>query len=65
MREILAAALLMSLPACGVDGPPQRPEPREAPPPGISIRGSAEAGVAGTTGLRDRGLSRVGPEIVP
>ena len=44
-RVLLATALLGWLAACGVDGPPERPEPR--PGAGITVTGSAEIGVTG------------------
>jgi predicted small lipoprotein YifL len=44
-RGLFAVALLGFLAACGVDGPPERPEPR--PAPGITVTGSAEIGVTG------------------
>lgn len=44
-RALLATALLGFLTACGVDGPPERPEPR--PTPGITVTGTAEIGVTG------------------
>ena len=44
-RVLLATALLGWLAACGVDGPPERPEPR--PSAGITVTGAAEIGVTG------------------
>ncbi len=41
------ALILASLAACGVDGPPTRPEP--APEPGFHVSGEARIGV--TTAL--------------
>jgi len=47
MKRVLALALL-SLAACGVDGPPSPPpdEP-ERPEPGITISGTVSAGITG------------------
>ena len=39
----LFAVLLATLAACGVDGPPTRPEP--TPEPGFHVTGEARAGV--------------------
>ncbi|WP_416914656.1 MAG: argininosuccinate lyase [Roseicyclus sp.] len=44
-RVLLATALLGWLAACGVDGPPERPEPR--PSAGITVTGTAQIGVTG------------------
>ena len=41
----IAATTMITLTACGVDGPPVPPEP--APKPGVSITGSAEIGIVG------------------
>ncbi|MFT4014914.1 MAG: hypothetical protein QM682_16305 [Paracoccus sp. (in: a-proteobacteria)] len=46
-QSILLAAfvlILATLAACGVDGPPTRPD---TPQPGLQISGEARAGVAG------------------
>ena len=43
MRAILAFALLATLAACGVDGPPEPPTARATP--GVSISGEARMGV--------------------
>mgnify|MGYP006286886759 CR=1 FL=1 len=40
---LFAVALLLS--ACGVEGPPVPPPPKEKPAAGVSVTGSAEAGV--------------------
>ena len=45
IRATLIVALLMGLPACGVDGRPTPPEPR--PTTGISVTGTAEMGIVG------------------
>ena len=47
-HSILLAALalmLATLAACGVDGPPTRPDP--APEPGLHVSGEARIGVVG------------------
>ncbi|RJL02817.1 argininosuccinate lyase [Paracoccus aestuarii] len=41
---VVVAALVLS--GCGVDGPPERPEPRLQQQIGISIGGDARIGVA-------------------
>lgn len=51
-RQIAAALLLAALAACGADGPPERPEPREeaqtlSPGPNIVVTGSVGFGVTG------------------
>ena len=33
IRGLVALGALVFLAACGIDGPPERPEPREVPPP--------------------------------
>lgn len=43
-RALLAAIVLATLTACGVDGPPTRPEPKQ-PPIGASVSGDARFGV--------------------
>ncbi|MFD1794551.1 hypothetical protein ACFSC1_00985 [Paracoccus aurantiacus] len=43
----LAILALLTLAACGVDGPPVRPDP-ETPPPGLTVSGDARIGVATT-----------------
>lgn len=51
-HSILIAALalmLATLAACGVDGPPTRPEPPAEARPGVHVSGEARIGV--TTGL--------------
>lgn len=46
MTRLIPALLVTALlAACGVDGSPTHPEPR--PPPGVSISGTVEIGVAG------------------
>ena len=42
--KYLAFLALLTLTACGVDGPPVRPEPG-APPPGVTVSGDARIGV--------------------
>lgn len=44
-RPSLLLALLLTLTACGVDGPPTRPA--AATSPGVVISGSVEAGITG------------------
>lgn len=44
IRAALLLAVLAMLSACGVDGPPVRPDP----PPGVSMSGEAVIGVIGT-----------------
>ena len=40
--------LLVVLSACGADGPPERPEPRQdRPEPGITLSGKVEVGISG------------------
>lgn len=47
IRSALALGLVAMLAACGADGPPTRPEPKDTTPePGISIHGSVDMGVA-------------------
>jgi uncharacterized protein YggE len=46
LRLTALAALLALTAACGVDGPPTRPEP--APEPGLSVSGEAQIGVVST-----------------
>ncbi len=41
----IAAATLLALAGCGVEGPPQAPSP--APSPGVSVTGEARIGVTG------------------
>ncbi|MBY0137287.1 hypothetical protein [Paracoccus yeei] len=51
-HSILIAALalmLATLAACGVDGPPTRPDPEAQTQPGVHVSGEARIGV--TTGL--------------
>ncbi|WP_189654848.1 hypothetical protein [Paracoccus mutanolyticus] len=51
-HSILIAALalmLATLAACGVDGPPTRPDPEARTQPGVHASGEARIGV--TTGL--------------
>ena len=43
------ALLLATLAACGVDGPPTRPDPEARTQPGVHVSGEARIGV--TTGL--------------
>ena len=43
----LAILSILALTACGVDGEPERPT-QAAPPPGLSISGTAEIGVSGS-----------------
>jgi len=52
LRRLPAALFACALPllaACGVDGPPSPPPPREdaRPAPGITVSGTVEFGVAG------------------
>jgi predicted small lipoprotein YifL len=44
-RTLAALLALAALTACGVDGEPERPEPR--PAQGVTITGTAEMGIAG------------------
>ncbi len=45
----IAAAALLTLAACGADGPPRAPEPAAAAPAtGVSVSGEARIGVSGT-----------------
>lgn len=46
MKLIAALVGLGLLAACGVDGPPTRPEKKETPL-GLSITGTAEIGITG------------------
>jgi len=39
------ALMLASLAACGVDGPPTRPDPDPTPAPGVHVSGEARFGV--------------------
>jgi len=50
MRIVALSGLLLAVAACGVDGPPKRPEKEPAPEPGVTISGSAEFGVTGGSG---------------
>ncbi|MBY6003837.1 argininosuccinate lyase [Salipiger bermudensis] len=46
-RLVLSFGLVALLAACGADGAPITPEPKdETPPTGISISGSASVGIA-------------------
>lgn len=45
LRLTALAALLALTAACGVDGPPTRPEPAATPEPGLSVSGEARVGV--------------------
>ena len=46
MKRILALVLVaLTLAACGVDGEPIRPEPKET---GVTVSGTAKIGVAGS-----------------
>ena len=50
MTRLAALALILTLAACGADGPPTRPEPKEERKPAstsISISGQATIGVSG------------------
>lgn len=42
--KYLPLIALLALTACGVDGPPIRPEP-ETPRPGVTVSGDARIGV--------------------
>ncbi|MEM7723239.1 MAG: argininosuccinate lyase [Pseudomonadota bacterium] len=53
IRALTLTCCLLSLAACGIDGEPRRPEPRELRTdlPGgtsITVTGQAEFGIAGT-----------------
>ncbi|MHA6324514.1 argininosuccinate lyase [Roseivivax sp. CAU 1753] len=45
--KVIAVAVLscLALVACGADGAPERPGPKEDPPLGFSVTGSASVGV--------------------
>jgi hypothetical protein len=45
LRTLAAILVLVALSACGVDGNPERPEPR--PAQGVSMSGTATVGVVG------------------
>ncbi|AWI82382.1 argininosuccinate lyase [Alloyangia pacifica] len=46
-RSVLALGLVALLAACGADGPPTRPEPKERPAAsGVSVHGTVKMGVA-------------------
>ncbi|MCR9069413.1 MAG: argininosuccinate lyase [Rhodobacteraceae bacterium] len=45
IRIVACVALFSALVACGVDGEPERPEPR--PATGITITGTVEVGISG------------------
>ncbi|WP_226625697.1 argininosuccinate lyase [Alloyangia pacifica] len=46
-RSTLALGLVALLAACGADGAPTRPDPKEtAPEPGVSLHGAVKMGVA-------------------
>ncbi|MBW4961303.1 argininosuccinate lyase [Sulfitobacter sp. CW3] len=48
MNRAIAIVMLLTLAACGADGEPKPPHPRQQPSvtePGVSISGSAEFGV--------------------
>ncbi|WP_172329257.1 hypothetical protein [Mangrovicoccus sp. HB161399] len=52
--RLLALAALALLAACGVDGPPLKPQPQQqeetaARRPGVTVSGSASMGVAGSS----------------
>lgn len=46
IRTLTLCAVLLTLAACGADGPPERPDPR--PTPGLSISGTVEMGIGGS-----------------
>ena len=45
MIRVLPLVLLLA--ACGVDGPPRKPEPKAPQPTGLTISGTVEVGVSG------------------
>ncbi|MDJ0827513.1 MAG: argininosuccinate lyase [Rhodobacter sp.] len=45
-RAVLLGLLTGLLAGCGVDGPPEPPEPKQKP--GVSVTGTVEVGVSGT-----------------
>ena len=45
--KYLSLIALLALTACGVDGPPIRPEP-DPPAPGVTVSGDARIGVVST-----------------
>lgn len=46
----LAVICLLGLAACGADGPPTAPAPKEAPKSGVSVSGYARVGVSVSRG---------------
>lgn len=47
IRAVLVLAMMASLSACGADGDPIPPAPKETPKPGVSISGTASIGITG------------------
>ncbi len=45
LRRAGLGLLLALTAACGVDGPPTRPDPDEVPAPGVQVSGDARFGV--------------------
>ncbi|WP_139840040.1 argininosuccinate lyase [Pseudoruegeria sp. SK021] len=46
IRLMFVAGVLAILAGCGVDGAPERPEPKSAPASGVSVIGSGYVGAA-------------------
>ena len=47
IRAALAIVIVAGLSACGADGDPIPPAPKDTPKPGISIGGTLSMGIAG------------------
>jgi hypothetical protein len=45
MRVLAALSLTLLIAACGVDGPPTAPDPAPERSTGVTVSGSAQAGV--------------------
>lgn len=46
MRPLTVIVALLTLAACGADGPPERPEPKSET--GVIVSGTVKVGVSGT-----------------